>query len=67
MVAPLALTLCLALQTPVDIAPPTPAAPLTDAAPAAPAPWTLWGSVEGYGQWNFNTPSFRPTGWDRRR
>jgi hypothetical protein len=50
VVHPLALPLLLALQTPVDAAPP--------AAPAATptTPWTLWGSIEGYGQWNLNTP-----------
>jgi hypothetical protein len=59
VVHPLVLPLLLTLQTPVDATAPT--TPITSTATATadtrlPTSWTLWGSIEGYGQWNFNTP-----------
>ena len=67
VVHPLALPFLLALRTPVDA--PARTEPVTPPSPPNATPWTLWGSIEGYGQWNFNTPGNGVTnfrGFDNR-
>ena len=56
----LAVPILIALQTPVEQDTPRTTSPTTSPTSTTPtsiaSTWTLWGSVEGYGQWNFNTP-----------
>jgi hypothetical protein len=55
----LAVPILIALQTPVEQDTPTttsPTSPTSMTSTITASPWTLWGSVEGYGQWNFNMP-----------